>query len=132
MEMPKSIKLFEQLFLVTLVLGVIQSALLLNEAGMMDGAAYSVAIFQVIVIILIGALILLTSRKKSVICKWILVVFFVLGLVAYIPELARFFEHGITGAISSVQVLLQAVAIYLLFNNDSKLWFESKKIKRQQ
>jgi hypothetical protein len=56
----------------------------------------------------------------------------VLGLVAYIPELARFFEHGITGAISSVQVLLQAVAIYLLFNNDSKLWFESKKIKRQQ
>ena len=129
MEMPKSIQLFEQLFLASLVLGVIQSASFSNAAGLTQGAAYNVAIFQVVVLIVVGALVLLTSRKKSAICKWILVTFFVLGLAAFIPNLASYFEHGIMGVIGSVQVLLQAAAIYLLFNSDSKSWFESKKLK---
>ncbi len=127
MEMPKSIKLFEQLFLLSLALGVIQSALFSNAAGMTGGSVYSVAIVQVVLMVIVGGLILLTSRKKSVICKWILVAFFLLGMIAFIPNLAVYFEHGIMGVISSVQVLLQAIAIYLLFNADSKAWFESRK-----
>ena len=128
MEMPKSIKLFEQLFLGSLALGVIQGALMSNSLGLSGGAAYSVAGFQVIIMLVVGALVLLTSRKKSVICKWINTVFFVLGLVAFIPNLAMFIEQGVMGVISAVQVLMQAYAIYLLFNSDSKDWFASKKL----
>ena len=66
--------------------------------------------------------------KKSVICKWINTVFFVLGMVMFIPNLAMFIEQGVMGVISAVQVLMQAYAIYLLFNADSKAWFASKKL----
>ena len=128
MEMPKSIKLFEQLFLGSLALGVIQSALMSNEMDLSGGAAYGVAGFQVLLFIILGALVLLTSRKKSVICKWINTVFFVLGMVMFIPNLAIFIEQGVMGVISAVQLLMQAYAIYLLFDADSKAWFASKKL----
>jgi hypothetical protein len=39
-----------------------------------------------------------------------------------------FIEQGVMGVISAVQVLMQAYAIYLLFNADSKAWFTSKKL----
>ena len=45
MEMPKSIKLFEQLFLGSIALGVIQSALMLNNMDLSGDAAYGVAGF---------------------------------------------------------------------------------------
>ena len=128
MEMPKSIKLFEQLFLGSLALGVIQGALMSNEMDLSGGAAYGVAGFQVLIFIILGALVLLTSRKKSVICKWINTVFFVLGMVMFIPNLAIFIEQGVMGVISAVQLLMQAYAIYLLFDADSKAWFASKKL----
>ena len=128
MEMPKSIKLFEQLFLGSLVLGVIQGALMSSEMGLSGGEAYSVAGMQVLILLIIGALVLLTSRKKSVICKWVNTVFFVLGMVMFIPSLAMFIEQGVMGVISAVQVLMQAYAIYLLFNADSKAWFASKEL----
>jgi hypothetical protein len=96
--------------------------------GLGGGAAYGVAGFQVLIMVIVGALVLLTSRKKSVICKWINTVFFVLGMVAFIPSLAMFIEQGVMGVISAVQVLMQAYAIYLLFNADSKAWFASKKL----
>lgn len=129
MEMPKSIKLFEQLFLLSLALGVIQSALFLNASGITGDSAFSVAIFQFVILVIVGGLILLTSRKKSVICKWMLIILCVLGLFEYIPSLASFIEHGIMGLIGSAQVLLQVYAIYLLFNADSKTWFESRRLK---
>ena len=128
MGMPKSIKLFEQLFLGSLALGVIQSALMSNEMDLSGGAAYGVAGFQVLLFIILGALVLLTSRKKSVICKWINTVFFVLGMVMFIPNLAIFIEQGVMGVIGAVQLLMQAYAIYLLFDADSKAWFASKKL----
>ena len=58
MEMPKSIKLFEQLFLGSLVLGVIQGALMSSEMGLSGGAAYGVAGFQVLIMVIVGALVL--------------------------------------------------------------------------
>ena len=127
MEMPKSIKLFEQLFLGSIALGVIQGALMLNNMDLSGDAAYGVAGFQVLILLIVVTTVLLTSRKKSVICKWISVVFFVFGLVAFIPNLAIFVEEGIAGWISAAQLLMQAYAIYLLFNSDSKAWFASKK-----
>ena len=127
MEMPKSIKLFEQLFLGSIALGVIQSALMLNNMDLSGDAAYGVAGFQVLILLIVVTIVLLTSRKKSVICKWINAVFFVFGLVGFIPNLAIFAEQGMAGLIGAAQLLMQAYAIYLLFNSDSKAWFASKK-----
>ena len=128
MEMPKSIKLFEQLFLGSLVLGIIQIALMSNELGLSGEAAYAVAGIQFVMFIFVGALVLLTSRKKSVICKWINTVFFVLGIFMVIPTLAQMLEQGLMGLISIAQICMQAYAVYLLFNADSKKWFASKNV----
>ena len=127
MEMPKSIKLFEQFFLGALILGVIQSALMSNALGLGGGEVYVVAGFQLLISLIIGALVLATSRKKSGVCKWVVTVFFVIGLFAAIPNLAMFLEQGMAGVISATQIILQAYAVYLLFNADSKAWFDSKK-----
>jgi len=136
MEMPKSIKLFEQLFLGSLILGIIQSALMSdelaalmhNDLGLSGDAAYAVAGFQFLIIIFIGALVLLTSRKKSVICKWIITVNLVSGIFMFIPTLAAMLEQGVMGLISIAQLCMQVYAVYLLFNADSKEWFASKNV----
>ena len=132
MEMPKSIKLFEQLYLGSLVLGVIQGALMQNSMDAMPNPAgvseAEIIGFQIIIMIIIGSLVLLTSRKKSVVCKWIITIFFVAGMFAAIPGLAISMQQGVMGLISVIQLLMQAWGTYLLFNSDSKDWFASKKL----
>jgi len=128
MEMPKSIRLFEQLFLGSLIFGVIQSALIVNEMGVTGDDVYKTSIFQAAVIFFTGVLVLLTSRKKSVFCKWLLVMLMVLGLIEFIPALAFFIKQGVMGWISAVQITMQAFAVYFLFNSDSKEWFASRKV----
>ena len=67
-----------------------------------------------------------TRKLFGILLKLKIGVFFVLGMVAFIPSLAMFIEQGVMGVISAVQVLMQAYAIYLLFNADSKAWLASK------
>jgi hypothetical protein len=98
-----------------------------NSAVLTGGTAYGAAGFTALILLIIGSIVLLTSRKKSVICRWIITVFFVLGTIACIPNLAVMIEQGMMGVIGSVQMLMQAYAIYLLFNDDSKTWLASKR-----
>ena len=117
MEMPKSIKLFEQLFLGSLVLGFIQLALMRG-----------VFVFEIIVLLITGSLVLLTSRKKSLICKWIITVLFALGFILGFATSAVW-QEGISSVIFVVQTLMQAYAVYLLFQSDSEAWFDESKDK---
>lgn len=98
-----------------------------NSALLTGGTAYGAAGFSALILLIIGSIVLLTSRKKSVICRWIITVSFVLGTIACIPNLAVMIEQGMMGVIGSVQMLMQAYAIYLLFNDDSKTWLASKR-----
>ena len=68
-------------------------------------------------------LILLTSRKRNNIAKWILVALFSLGIVFYIPQLSSLFDIGFAVAFSSLQVLTQCVGIYFLFTEEYRDWF---------
>jgi NADH:ubiquinone oxidoreductase subunit 5 (subunit L)/multisubunit Na+/H+ antiporter MnhA subunit len=124
MEMPKSIKLFEQLFLGSLALGVIQGALMSSEMGLSGGLF--LAGWMALVMLIVGTLVLLTSRKKSLICKWITTVYVVLGIL-YFALLFNPQGLSLMLVISFVGFLMQAYAIYLLFKADSKAWFASKK-----
>ena len=124
MEMPKSIKLFEQLFLGSLALGVIQGALMSSEMGLSGGLFLAGG--MALVMLIVGTLVLLTSRKKSLICKWITTVYVVLGIL-YFALLFNPQGLSLMLVISFVTFLIQAYAIYLLFKADSKAWFASKK-----
>lgn len=117
--MPRSIKLFEILFLASLLLGVVQSAFMLAPSG---GSAIGPILFQGAILFVIGTLVLLTSRRRSSIGKWVIVIFFLIGLVAFIPQLAVMLRQGLPGVIGIAQLFLQGYAVYLLFSPDSKEW----------
>mgnify|MGYP001174924544 FL=1 len=72
-------------------------------------------------------LILLISRKRNNIAKWILVVMYGFGIVMYIPQLAFLLNIGFVGVLSSLQLLAQCVGLYFLFTEDSREWFRVAK-----
>ena len=120
--MPKHIKYFEWTWLGSLSLGIIVAALSYSEivgAGMEIFSGF----IQFVTLGVMLLLILLTSRKRNNIAKWILVVLFGLGIVFYIPHLSSLFNKGFAGVLSSLQVLAQCVGIYFLFTQESRDWF---------
>lgn len=122
-ETHKQIRLFEKLWLFSLFLGIIQSALFLNAAGMSGGPALMTVVFQLLILVAALSLVLMVIRKRSNVAKWILVLMILFGLIAYIPNLAVFFEQGIMGFVSAAQLGLQFLGIYYLFEADSRDWF---------
>ena len=103
-------------------MGIIVAALSYSE---IVGAGMGVfdAFIQFVTLGIMLLLILLTSRKRNNIAKWILVVLFGLGIVFYIPQLSSLFDKGFAGVLSSLQVLAQCVGIYFLFTQESRDWF---------
>ena len=121
----RSLRYFEILSLAALALGVIVAGLQYNAlASSPDAAALGgsvgVIIVQFIVLLFSAVIILLISRKKSKIAKWVWVVLFVIGLPFYIPQLARMFDAGFAGVISSGQFLMICASIYFLFTPDAR------------
>ena len=125
--MPKHIKYFEWTWLGSLPLGIIVAELSYSE---IVGAGIEVfsGFIQFVTLGVMLLLILLTSRKRNNIAKWILVILFGLGIVFYIPQLSSLFNLGFAGVLSSLQVLAQCVGIYFLFTQESRDWFRVIKI----
>jgi len=121
--MPEHIKYFEWTWLGSLAVGIIISALSYSEV-VPAGTETFVGAFQFVLIGVLLLLVLLTSRKRSNVSKWILVVGFGLGIVFYIPQLAVLFNMGFVGVLSSIQVLAQCVGVYFLFTQESRDWFK--------
>ena len=124
---PKSIVWFEILSLVALALGVI--AAILSWGGSVPGVGgraaegSGIAIATGLTLALTLALILLTSRKRNNVAKWILVVLVVAALVMTLPQLGAMLRGGIPGLASVVSSLLQAAALFFLFTADGRRWF---------
>ncbi len=120
--MPKHIKYFEWTWLGSLSLGIIVAALSYSEivGAWMEIFSGFIQFFTFVIMLL---LILLTSRKRNNIAKWILVTLFGLGIIFYIPQLSGLFDVGFAEVLSSLQVLTQCVGIYFLFTQESRDWF---------
>jgi hypothetical protein len=121
--MPKSIKLFEQLFLIAIGLGFVQAGILNTSLRLSGNALLFTIIVQGLTALVLAGLVLLISRKQNKICKWILIVFFIAGLFTSMPTLTVLFQNKLLGAIAVFQISLQGFGIYLLFNPDSQRWF---------
>jgi len=127
--MPKHIKYFEWTWLGSLVIGIIVSSISYSEMVPVELEVFAgFILFFYFFIFGIGLLlILLISRKRNNIAKWILVVMFGFGIVMYIPQLAFLFNIGFVGVLSSLQFLAQCVGLYFLFTEDSREWFRVAK-----
>ena len=116
-EKPNHIKYFERAWLISLAIGVVISAL--SSQGM----GITAALMQTIVFVILLINILLISRKRSNIAKWVLIVMFVLGLPMYVPLLSILLSAGFVGVLSLLQLTVQLVGFYFLFTHQSRQWF---------
>jgi hypothetical protein len=69
----------------------------------------------------------LVARKGFVIAKWIIVLFFLFTLVTSISGI---FAGGLAvhEGLSLLSIVLQAAAVYFLFQPDAKAWFAGERI----
>jgi hypothetical protein len=104
--MPKSIKLFEQLYLGSLALGIVQCSFFLNELKNANVNTSLIVVFWLILFLALGIIVLLVSRKRNSFCKWILVIMTLGGLYAYIPALSVLITSGFMGFIYLRQIKL--------------------------
>jgi hypothetical protein len=117
---PRSIVYFEVLQLSALVLGVVQTVLSWPEyvrAGSVEFALLGAAIAFVLVL----ALTLLVSRRRSRVAMWVSIAFFVVGLPGFLGLLGRGQVPG-SEAISILQIAGQATALALLFTPSARAW----------
>ena len=160
--MPKSIKYFERCFLGALVLGIINAILtakplldlvaanpeLFSDNPELDAANYTFLVLSgllgnlLLKFLIVGFLILFTSRQGNNVTKWILVLLFVFmifktafysffAIIAInIPEAfenveVAFFQISLQFmTLLLIAFLLNCVGIYFLFTKDSRAWFE--------
>ena len=116
-EKPNHIKYFERAMLISLAPGVV--ILALSSQGM----GITAVLFQTIVLVILLINILLISRKRSNIAKWVLIVMFVLGVPMYVPLLSILLSAGFVGVLSLLQLTVQLVGFYFLFTHQSRQWF---------
>jgi hypothetical protein len=129
---PKSIIMFERLFLASLALGALNfllgyedlAQLAANDPGLRRlglGSGFLVGIVAAsyAVYLLLWHLI---ARRASNMAKWILVLFAVLGLLSALPTLRGPWDA--TLALALVVYALEVLAIVYLFRVDAKAWFE--------
>ena len=134
---PLSIINFERCYLGALLIGLINSFITIPamlrtpqlaqaSATLGTGFLYITATVGILITLLLWYF---AARRASIVAKWIIVVFFAIGALGMIRNLATGFR-GIVGplpaVLSIVGFVLQAVAVYLLFKPDAKAWFADR------
>ena len=129
---PNSIVKFEQFYLGAMVIGLVNGALnWSNSAALLEAdpslAGWGSGFLVVSMVIGIGIALLLwyfAARKASNVAKWIITVFFGFSLIS-LP-----FSFGtlpmLNLVVTLVTYVLQAYAVYLLFQPDARQWFSTK------
>ena len=136
MERPASIVTFERCYLGAWIIGLINTALNWNNAVEQMNANPSVAqlgsSFASIMMIggiAIGAVITLVlwyfvAKRGSTVAKWIVTVFFAFGLLSFLYGLLLGrVAFGVTIAVTILTLVLQGIAVAMLFRPDTKAWF---------
>lgn len=119
-EMPSSIKCFEWVFLGSLIIGFTASVLAYSTRAGISGN--DVLLYALTVIDLF--LVVLVSRRRSNIARWILVTMVVMGTPFYFSNLVVYLTTGLIGVMSSIQLVAQYGSVCLLFTADSRQWLE--------
>ncbi|HET8612729.1 MAG TPA: hypothetical protein VFL92_08185 [Sphingomonas sp.] len=136
---PQAIVRFEQLYIISLILSVVSavwSYMRLSIVLPTDAPRALVPVTMIVATaigLIIGILLLyFIARRGSEIAKWIFIIFFVIGVIGFIRLLASFgaithvapMVSAVTLGIALIQIVLQAVCVWLLFRPDAKAWFK--------
>ena len=123
---PKAIITFERLFLLSIVLSTIQLAI---DAGARIGRVGPITelVVEAAGIMLSVLLVLLASRRRSNIARWLLVAFTAIGLFATGADVSRTLRAGegfdVALLVNLIGIALQTAAVALLFRPEARAWF---------
>jgi hypothetical protein len=129
---PPSIVRFDYCYLGALLVGAVNAALNWSRYAAMPqvrDAEAMIGTWYLPTLTAIGYLIPLllwyfAARRASVVAKWIVVVLFALGIVGLLIALAMgTMASGLGGVLSVVAVVLNAIAVWSLFQPDAREWF---------
>ena len=133
---PKSIELFEKVYLGAIALGLVNTFLSWSQVNAMladprmqsAGVGNGTLVFGVVVGVLIPILLwYFIARRASNVAKWIYVVLTALGVFSFLSSLANpLVPKGLTMIVGALSVLLQVYGAWLLFRPDAAAWLESK------
>jgi hypothetical protein len=137
MTKPGSIILFDRLYLGSLVLGLFNflfgwreiSAKLASSpefaaSGFGSGFIITTFVGGILINLIVWYFI---SARASKIAKWILTVFFAIGLFSILRNLNNpLSPQGLSLALGFIITVIQGAAIYTLFRPDSIAWFDRK------
>ena len=136
MQRPVSIVWFERCYLGAMAVGLLNTALSwqatttkMAESPGADqfGPSFGPDVLIVGTLFGIGISLLLwyfAARKGAAVAKWIITVFFVLGVLGLgFSALMRTFPEGVSGVLGVVGFVLNAIAVWQLFRPDTEAWF---------
>jgi hypothetical protein len=130
---PNIVRRFYILYLTTLILGAINFILTYDEM-LMEASPLMIGFIFLMNFGITFWLTISVSKYGSKKAKWILVTLWGIGIIFYVPQLSDIFQNDlIVGVISTLQAVIQSVAIYSLFTKEFKDWLDtmstSKKLK---
>jgi hypothetical protein len=133
---PKTIVYFEWIIFGTLLLGILQNYLGWDRVmaiGSPPDRSMQAAIylsFLIFMLVLLGTLTLLVSRRRSKIAMWVSIAMFALGLPGFVQTIARGQALG-SEIIAVLQGIGQAAAYGLLFTPSARRWMnrENEKLR---
>lgn len=121
---PEAVVVFERLFLVSIVVGIVQAVDGWND--LLDRApATTIMTMLVLTLGTQVALVLLASRGRSNAAKWVLLAMLLIGLPLYLSSLKDGTIIG-RGLLSLIQALLQTISVALLFTPSAREWFKQQ------
>jgi hypothetical protein len=132
---PPSILLFERLYIVKIVFGLVAGMFVFSRLSFMQVPADAPSAVQKLMpIITIGSIALsvavsllllyFIARRASDVAKWIFIVLFSLGAIGLIWNFShRLAAPSWINGLSFLQIAIEAVMLWLLFRPDAKAWF---------
>ena len=132
MQRPPSIINFERLYLGALALGLVNTVLTwstyLRVPAVIQAQA-AIGDWYLPTVTAIGFIIplifwYLAARRASVVAKWFTTVFFGFSLLGVLIGVGMgSYPSSLAAVLSVVAVVLNAVAVWMLFKSDAKTWF---------
>jgi hypothetical protein len=129
MMRPVSIEYFERLSFLAMMVGIAFTALSWDpgQAERLHVGPMFLPVALAICYALLATLILLISRKASLIAQGIFLLLFAAGIVLAIPAVPAILDDGQIGLLQLAQIALQGVAIYFLFTPEARAWFRAER-----
>ena len=122
-EKPSQINTAVNLLWASLAIGFVKSIMDMQQLGSQASPAFTN--FILISVIAVMALFIVFISKGKNWARITLLVLFILGSLPSIPLiLGEFIRSPVLGAFSLIQIVLQVVAMYLVFTKPGAMWFK--------